>query len=136
MCRQLAAAGMEIGGHTRSHPVLSRIDDDAVLDHEVAGCYEDLRRMLGVVPLAFAYPFGELEHMSEQADAAIARAGFEISFSFVHGFAPREGSARRRLPRIHASHGDDYQAFRMQMATAPDLAGRKGETQWMTASAT
>jgi peptidoglycan/xylan/chitin deacetylase (PgdA/CDA1 family) len=117
--RQLAAGGMEIGGHTRRHPALSLVDDPAVLREEVRGCYEDLSRELTEPPLAFAYPFGYAEYMSDQADREIELAGFGVSFSFIHGFSPRHSAARFRLPRIHASHGNDFRAFRLQMATAP-----------------
>ena len=116
---EMAAAGMDIGGHTRNHPVLSRVDDSDVLRREVAGCYDDLQRELGRPPLAFAYPFGLAEHMSDQADAEISRAGFQLSFSFIHGFAPRSAARTYRLPRIHASHGDDHTAFRLRTAIAP-----------------
>jgi peptidoglycan/xylan/chitin deacetylase (PgdA/CDA1 family) len=119
--KELAAAGMEIGGHTRSHPALSRVDDPDVLRDEVSGCFEDLLRMLDRQPVAFAYPFGYSEFMSEPADAEIARAGFEISFSFRHGFAPRRMSRTWRIPRIHASHGTDHGAFRLRTAIAPQL---------------
>ena len=56
--REMEAGGMTMGGHTRTHPILSRVDDPAVLREEIAGCFEDLSRELGKGPLAFAYPFG------------------------------------------------------------------------------
>jgi peptidoglycan/xylan/chitin deacetylase (PgdA/CDA1 family) len=117
--RELAAAGMDIGGHTRTHVPLSRADD-RVLHEEVAGCYDDIVRELGRPPQAFAYPFGSPDVMSEQADDAIAASGFGLCFSFVHGYSPRGGETRRRLPRIHAVNGDDQRAFRLRLATAPD----------------
>src|SRR4051812_7197899 len=112
---------MEVGGHTRTHPILSRVDDAAALRDEVAGCYDDLRHALGRPSLAFAYPWGHTEAMSPEADAEIARAGFQISFSFMHGFASRAATAAR-IPRIHVYHGDDFKAFRLNMATAPELS--------------
>jgi peptidoglycan/xylan/chitin deacetylase (PgdA/CDA1 family) len=120
--RQLQAAGMELGGHTRTHPALSCVEDPSVLKDEVTGCYADLVRMLGTTPLAFAYPFGYSEFMSEAADAEIERAGFKVSFSFRHGFAARNAGQTWRIPRIHASYGDDYRSFRLRTATAPQLS--------------
>lgn len=120
--KELAAAGMEIGGHTRTHPALSRVSDPQVLRDEIGGCYADLRQMLERPPVAFAYPFGYPQFMSEAADSEIAKAGFEISFSFRHGFAPRRPLRTWRIPRIHASHGNDHNAFRFRTATAPQLA--------------
>jgi peptidoglycan/xylan/chitin deacetylase (PgdA/CDA1 family) len=120
--RDLAAAGMEVGGHTRTHPVLSRVDDQSVLDDEIGGCFTDIQRMVGRAPVAFAYPFGAADHMSERADAAIEQAGFQLSFSFIHGFASRSRSRMYRLPRLHATYGDDYTAFRLRTAMAPALS--------------
>ena len=120
--RDMAAAGMDIGGHTRSHPSLARVDDRQTLADEVAGCFRDIEREIGRPPVAFAYPFGYAEFMSAEADAAIEQAGFGISFSFINGFAPRRPSGVRRLPRIHASLGNDFAAFRVRMATAPSLS--------------
>lgn len=121
--REMAAAGMDFGGHTRTHPVLSYVDDARVLRDEIGGCYEDLEAELGEPPLAFAYPFGSLAHMSALADAEIERAGFQVLFSFIHGFAPRQTEGLCRLPRIHASLIDDYDGFRVRMATAPGASG-------------
>lgn len=114
--REMARAGMDIGGHTRHHPILSRVNDDVLRD-EVCGCYGDLARLLGVPPQAFAYPFGTSDAMSRRADREIERAGFAVCFSFIHGFSCRR--AVRRLPRIHAVCGDSNSAFRLRMATAP-----------------
>jgi peptidoglycan/xylan/chitin deacetylase (PgdA/CDA1 family) len=131
--REMAAAGMDIGGHTRNHPILSRVTDGHVLEGEIGGCYQDLARELNQSPLAFAYPFGQTEHMSDRADEEIERAGFKLSFSFMHGFSPCFAQRPFRLPRVHASFGEDFQAFRLGMATAPspdrpiDTAGRFDE---------
>jgi peptidoglycan/xylan/chitin deacetylase (PgdA/CDA1 family) len=122
--REMAAAGMTFGGHTRTHPVLSCVDDPSTLRDEIGGCYEDLEAELGEPPQAFAYPFGAPAQMSERADAEIKRAGFQVLFSFVHGFAPRHTEGLCRLPRIHASLVDDYDGFRVRMATAPGANGQ------------
>ena len=111
----LAAQGMEVGGHTRTHPILSRVADPAMLEAEIIGCAEDLRRELGAVPLAFAYPVGGDAMMSEAADGAIARAGFRMSFSYKHGVAPRLPNTLWRVPRLHAEHGSNFGAFRFEM---------------------
>jgi peptidoglycan/xylan/chitin deacetylase (PgdA/CDA1 family) len=120
--RRMAAAGMEIGGHTRTHPVLSRVDDPAALREEVAGCFDDLAREMGRPPLAFAYPWGHVDAMSPEADAEIERAGFGISFSFRDGFAPRQAGRITRLPRIHSDCGADHGAFRIKMALAESMS--------------
>jgi peptidoglycan/xylan/chitin deacetylase (PgdA/CDA1 family) len=125
--REMSVAGMEIGGHTRTHPILSTVRDPAMLADEVSGCFDDLTRIIGRSPLAFAYPWGHRDAMSPEADAQIKRAGFTLSFSFMHGFASR-GGMTARLPRVHVYHGDDYRAFRLGVSTAPDLGSLAGSS--------
>jgi len=120
--RDMTAAGMDIGGHTRTHPILANVQDPQTLRSEIVGCHEDLVDRLFKPPTSFAYPWGTTEAMSDEADALIDQAGFEISFSFIHGLARRRVGRAQRLPRVHVSYGDDYQAFRFEMARVPVLA--------------
>ena len=55
--RECARAGIEIGGHTRSHPSLARVRAEEC-EGEIRAGIEDLRRE-GFPVRAFAYPFGE-----------------------------------------------------------------------------
>jgi peptidoglycan/xylan/chitin deacetylase (PgdA/CDA1 family) len=55
--RECSRAGIEIGGHTRSHPSLARVPADEC-EREIREGVEDLRRE-GFPVRAFAYPFGE-----------------------------------------------------------------------------
>lgn len=54
--RYRAARGVEIGGHSRTHPDLTAVPDDVVAA-EVTGSKEDLMEA-GLRPLSFAYPYG------------------------------------------------------------------------------
>jgi peptidoglycan/xylan/chitin deacetylase (PgdA/CDA1 family) len=121
--RSMRAAGMEIGGHTRTHPIVAQVDNPHVLREEIRGCYEDLCQFVGERPIAFAYPVGSPEAMSPLADAEIHNSGFRISFSYIHAFA-RADSGVCRVPRLRVEYGDDYDAFRLGMALAPRDGGR------------
>ena len=54
---RLADEGVELGGHSRTHPHLEELSAEALAD-EVDGCREDLRTRCGVESSTFAYPFG------------------------------------------------------------------------------
>ncbi len=54
----LVGLGMEIGGHTRSHPKLTRIDPNK-LEDELLGSKRYLEKNLGVSVTDFAYPYGD-----------------------------------------------------------------------------
>ena len=120
--REMQEGGMEFGGHTRTHPVLGRISDENFLQTEISGCFEDMTTELGVQPLAFSYPEGYEFAMSKMSDAQILGAGFKISFSYIHKYAPRKPKSPFRLPRIHSEYGEDFGAFRIGMATAPGFS--------------
>ncbi len=57
--RQWANEGIEIGGHSRTHPDLTTVPDAALAD-EVEGSKGDLIGA-GVTPLSFAYPYGRYD---------------------------------------------------------------------------
>jgi len=95
----LASAGMRLGGHTRSHPILARIDDQEAR-REINGGRDDLAEILGQRPEIFAYPNGkfgadfEARHMK-----MVAEAGYR--FAFTTDPAPATAhSDRMAIPRF------------------------------------
>jgi peptidoglycan/xylan/chitin deacetylase (PgdA/CDA1 family) len=54
---RLAASGVTLGAHSRTHPDLTLLEA-AALDDEIYGAAESLRTRLGQNPRAFAYPYG------------------------------------------------------------------------------
>jgi peptidoglycan/xylan/chitin deacetylase (PgdA/CDA1 family) len=70
--RRLAAAGIELGAHTVSHPDLSLLEREACL-REMVDSREALERLTGEPVTTFAYPFCRY---GEAALAAVADAGF------------------------------------------------------------
>lgn len=78
--RELQGAGMTIGSHTRTHPILP--DYHAALHNEVAMSREDIKQHLGRAPDFFAYPFGAWDAQS----AAWARtAGYRAARAYRGG---------------------------------------------------
>jgi len=69
--RQMRAAGIEIGAHTRHHPPLPEATDEALAD-ELSGSRADLEAVLGEPVTTFAYPYGRFD---ERVVAAAERAG-------------------------------------------------------------
>jgi peptidoglycan/xylan/chitin deacetylase (PgdA/CDA1 family) len=55
--RNLHAAGMQIGAHTRTHPILETLDADAVRE-EIVDSRSELERITGAAVTTFAYPNG------------------------------------------------------------------------------
>jgi len=102
--RALAAEGFDIGGHTRTHPILSRIRPEQLQD-EIAGCKADIERNVGCAVAHFAYPNGRREDYTPRAIEAVARAGYAAAVTTVAG-ANRPTTPIFELHRIDASTQD------------------------------
>lgn len=104
--RELAGAGMELGGHTVTHPVLSQLEPDR-LWAEVAGCRERLREETSQPVLAFAYPVGGAHAINHRVIRVVAEAGYQFAATYIHGgndLARLDRFTLRRL-RIDAGPG-------------------------------
>jgi peptidoglycan/xylan/chitin deacetylase (PgdA/CDA1 family) len=76
--RELAAQGLTIGSHTRTHPDLTRITEAAARE-EIAGSKADLQTALGVVVDFLAYPGGAFNsRVAELAREAGYRAACSV----------------------------------------------------------
>jgi peptidoglycan/xylan/chitin deacetylase (PgdA/CDA1 family) len=73
--RAMLEVGMEIGAHTRTHPVLPDLSD-AEAEREVGGAREELEAVLGRPVRTFAYPYGRL---NPSTTAAVIRSGYEAA---------------------------------------------------------
>ncbi len=116
--RSLAAEGVTIAAHSRTHPLLTRVDPASLLD-EIAGSRDDLERELGFVPEVFAYPSGD---HNDAVVAGVARSGFELAFTTVRGHTDLRHVDQLRLPRINVGSGTSIAALRLQLirgAAAP-----------------
>lgn len=97
--RALYAAGMGIGAHTVSHPILARLDQ-ATARREMADGRAQLEDLLQQRVGLFAYPNGRPNTDYSADDAQLARGlGFDAAFSTAWGAAGRECDAYQ-LPRF------------------------------------
>ncbi|HUG68964.1 MAG TPA: polysaccharide deacetylase family protein [Pirellulaceae bacterium] len=99
--RALAAAGIEIGGHTRTHADLGQITCERQLRDEIVGGREDLEQALGIEIRHFAFPYGLHENLQAAAFHIAAGAGFAGVCSAYGGYN-LPGDDPFHLQRIHA----------------------------------
>ncbi len=94
--RRLAREGATLVPHTRTHPLLHRIDADRVRE-EATGSLADLRREIGPTPAVLAYPSGG-------HDAAVVQRlreeGFELAFTTENGINDLATADPLRLRRV------------------------------------
>ncbi len=94
--RELAQAGIEMGAHTVSHPILSRVPIEEATA-EVLGSRDKVQQELGHCSPVFAYPNGKLDDFTPDVEA-LCRQHFSAAVSTNRGFASdHERYALRRL---------------------------------------
>lgn len=126
--RELAAAGMDIGAHTVTHPIL-RCLADREAQAEIEESRKHLQALVGQLVTLFAYPNGNPETDYAAVHVSMVRsAGFEAAVTTAAG-AARSGSDPYQLPRFTPW---DRSSFRYGIRLAlnmrrPDhAAGRTG----------
>ncbi len=110
--RQWAAAGMEVGAHTRHHRDLTTLDERQARD-EIEGSKHDLEALLGEPVQHFCYPYGRFrpEH------AEWARAAGYLSATTVNRGRAVPGSDPFTLPRVLVSRSTHPGYFFLKLAT-------------------
>jgi len=104
--KEIAAAGMEIGSHTRSHPLLSRLTD-VEQQEEFRESKAILEQNLGLPVTSFAYPNGTRRDFTAETQRIARTAGFKAAFSFYGGINPPDG-------------GEPYNVLRTAPRSQPD----------------
>jgi peptidoglycan/xylan/chitin deacetylase (PgdA/CDA1 family) len=97
----LLAEGMTIGAHTLTHPLLSQVAE-AAARNEIAGSRDVLEGAISRPVLAFAYPFGNPEAVTQRDVALAEDAGFCCAFLNVGGGFGAD-LPRFALPRVHVT---------------------------------
>jgi peptidoglycan/xylan/chitin deacetylase (PgdA/CDA1 family) len=96
---QLCDAGMTIGAHTLSHPMLSQSSPDVAWS-EISESKRNLEQALPQEMWALAYPFGDSSSVTSRELQMAKRAGFKTAFLNAGGDFGMETS-RFALPRVH-----------------------------------
>ena len=111
--REIAASGMEIGAHTRTHarlPELGRKEIEA----EVAGSKKDLEDLLGIPIMSFAYPYGLFDEVCVEV---VKISGFDIACTTRTGWFGSEPDLFR-VRRIAVFPNDSISMFARKLAFA------------------
>jgi peptidoglycan/xylan/chitin deacetylase (PgdA/CDA1 family) len=132
--RDLAAAGWEVGSHTRTHERLTTLADDA-LAAELRLSREDCERELGAACTSIAYPYGATD---ERVGAAAAAAGYRFGAALDGevardpdpmrwprlGVYPADGDLRFRAKAWAFGHGAVWNALQRIRGAARRVASR------------
>ncbi len=103
---EIAAAGIEIGAHTLTHPQLDQLRP-AVLRSELQDSKHLLEDRLGIAVTGLSYPFG---YSSRRVRAAAAAAGYSYSCAVGNRLA-RESDDQFSLPRVTIGRATSLPGF-------------------------
>ena len=109
--RRLAGEGLALASHTRTHPLLPRLDP-AELEAEIAGSRTDLARETGQDIPAFAYPSGAASPASVRA---VQAAGFTVAFTTARGINDLRSANWLLLRRVNVSVRTPLPVIRAQV---------------------
>jgi peptidoglycan/xylan/chitin deacetylase (PgdA/CDA1 family) len=127
---ELASAGMTIGAHTLSHPMLSQLPPE-LARAEISESRARLESVLEKRVWAFAYPFGDPQSVTPQVLAMAEEAGFQAAFL---NFGGGLGTALPpyALPRAHVTAGMGLAEFEAHVsgfyARLQRVAGRRAQS--------
>lgn len=84
--RSLAAAGIDIGAHTRTHADVGRLHNPREMYDEIAGSGHDLEQALGLPVRYFAFPYGQAKNMNPQSFRIAREHGYTAVCSAYGGY--------------------------------------------------
>ncbi|HEV2665352.1 MAG TPA: polysaccharide deacetylase family protein, partial [Blastocatellia bacterium] len=97
--REMADAGVEIGSHTLTHPILTGLNDDR-LREEVGQSRDRIQSALGRNVETFCYPNGDYD---PRAQREVARAGYQCAVTTEVGLN-NERNDPLALRRMHGEY--------------------------------
>jgi peptidoglycan/xylan/chitin deacetylase (PgdA/CDA1 family) len=98
--RELRDAGMSIGGHTVTHPVLGQLDEPQQRA-EIGGCRERIGAQLSEPMRWFSYPVGFPGSFDATTQRLLGEHGVELAFSFYGGWQRAGALDPFDVPRVY-----------------------------------
>jgi len=121
--RRLAHEGVEFGGHTCSHPILTSIPD-ALSREEINESIRQVAEAVGHQTLGFAYPNGSQRDYSDAHEEAVRGSGVPVAFSLMPGpmRLSEVSNSRMAIRRIYVGAQETMPRFVAKLAGAARLA--------------
>ena len=110
MVRGLVDAGLDVGAHTMTHPVLTALGEDEQ-DDEIGRSLERVKQEVGRSTALFAYPVGLPFTYDSVTRRALARHGVRYAFAFSGGYIRGPAFDRYAVPRTSVSAGMSLSRF-------------------------
>jgi peptidoglycan/xylan/chitin deacetylase (PgdA/CDA1 family) len=118
----LARQGVEFGGHTCTHPILTQLPLEEAI-REISDSIKRIAADLDLPPLGFAYPNGSARDYSRDHEQAVRQSGVPVAFSLEPGpvLLSRVREKRMAIPRVYIGQNDNMPRFIAKMNGAARL---------------
>jgi peptidoglycan/xylan/chitin deacetylase (PgdA/CDA1 family) len=120
---------VSFGAHTINHPVLSRLTNLTEVQREVTECRVIIEQRLNHAVRTFAYPIGQLQHISQDVLQAVRDAGYTWALTTVYGF----NTPRSDPYLLHRIEVDTVQHWLVVAAATTGLWGFFSRLRWVPA---
>ena len=111
----MASNGVTFGAHTKSHPILSTLENEEEIRKEIVGSRNRIADELGSLPAHFSYPNGRPQDITEQVRRVVEQARFRTAVCTDRGMN-NGNTDRYLLRRISMEPGASKLYFRQQLA--------------------
>lgn len=114
--KAMSDAGIEIGSHSVSHPVLAKVSDDGQLNRELVTSKEVIEQHTGQEVIALAYPVGGSEAYCDRVIRVARSAGYRFGFTYQSGVIDPRKMDDFRLRRLAVERYVSRERFRAMLA--------------------
>jgi peptidoglycan/xylan/chitin deacetylase (PgdA/CDA1 family) len=123
--REMSENGIEMGAHTASHPILTRISVEEAAS-EISRSKRRIEDELNKPVTSFAYPNGQLSDFNREIEERVQQAGLEAAFTLLSGPTRYATVARQpfAIRRIFLSHEDNFSRFVAKLTGIPRIISR------------
>lgn len=120
--KSLSDAGIEIGSHSVTHPVLAKVCDDSQLSRELVDSKTAIELHTGQSVLALAYPVGGPGAYSDRVIEIARWAGYRFAFTYESGVIDPRNMDEFRLRRLAVERYVSRERFCAMLAVPPLFA--------------
>ena len=126
--RMLQAAGIEMGAHTKSHPILTRVPIEVAIE-EMRQSKLRIEQEIKKDVISFAYPNGQLDDFSPEIVKGVESIGYLAAFTLLAGPQAYRSVKKNQftIRRIFLSHRDTLPKFAAKLYGLPRLMERFGK---------
>jgi peptidoglycan/xylan/chitin deacetylase (PgdA/CDA1 family) len=107
----MSEAGMEIGSHSHSHPILSQLEDSAAVEAELITSRAIIEAKTSKDCIVIAYPEGLDYAIDARVIAACEAAGYSLGLTSMRGVNKLPIGRPYQLERIQIHHSNDQEIF-------------------------